>query len=62
MEQGLTKKLKGSDGLPVPVGDDNPKSDAGGTFLNASLVYVYIKIFFTNIPLFIFFLFYLSLG
>ncbi|XP_062074497.1 G-box-binding factor 3-like [Humulus lupulus] len=31
MEQGLTKKLKGSDGLPVPVGHDDPKSDAGGT-------------------------------
>lgn len=27
MEEGLTKKLKGSDGLPIPVGCDNPRSD-----------------------------------
>lgn len=50
MEQGLTKKLKGSDGLPVPVGDDNPKSEAGGTVHNESPRYMYIKIFFTIIP------------
>ncbi|PON82492.1 Basic-leucine zipper transcription factor [Trema orientale] len=36
MEQVLTKKLKRPDGLPVPVGDDNPKSDAGGNVLNVS--------------------------
>ncbi|XP_024026956.1 G-box-binding factor 3 [Morus notabilis] len=27
MEQGLAKKLKGSDGLPIQVGCDNPQSD-----------------------------------
>ncbi|KAL5551913.1 hypothetical protein UlMin_002089 [Ulmus minor] len=33
MEQGSTKKLKGSNGLPMPIGYDNSKSVAG----NASL-------------------------
>lgn len=32
MEEGLTKKLKGSDGLPIPVGCDNPQSDVPQSF------------------------------